>query len=68
MDALVAEAKRACDLAQRGIGELKPPHRPVKVGAGNLGRVLGVDDPRLGRFRLCQQAGIERHMSTVPRQ
>src|SRR5262249_40442352 len=45
MDALVTEAKRARDLAQRGAGQLKPPDRAVKVSAGNLGRMLGVDDP-----------------------
>jgi hypothetical protein len=52
MDALMAETKRARDLAQRGAGQLKPPDRAVKVSAGNLGRMLGVDDPFLGCLRL----------------
>ena len=66
--ALVTEAEGVRDLAKRPSRELEPAHGPVEIRAGDLGRVLSVDDAGLGGLRLTQQIRIDSHMSTVPRQ
>ena len=66
--ALVTEAEGVGDLAKRPSRELEPAHGPVEVSAGDLRRVLSVDNAGLGGLRLIQQSGIDSHMSTVPRQ
>ena len=62
MHALVAEAERVGDLAQRSAGQLKAAHRPVKLGPRHLRLVVGVDDACLGGLRLVKQAFVKGHV------
>ncbi len=47
VDPLVAELQGCGELAQRGAAQVQPPHRPVKLGLGDLGSMVCLDEPLL---------------------
>jgi hypothetical protein len=67
MDALMAEAERLGDFAERSARELESPHRPVKLGSGDVSCLLGIDEVALSCLGSVQQVRIQRHASTVSR-
>jgi hypothetical protein len=68
MNALVAQAEGLCDLAHRSACHLEATYGPVELGARNLGVTLSVNHAGRCGSRLPQQAGVKRHLSSVPRQ
>src|SRR5690348_16737656 len=68
MNSLVTQAELLGDLAQRPSRQLESTYRSVELGAGGFGVTLSIEDASLGGSRLTEQPGVERHVSTVPRQ
>src|SRR6266404_6483335 len=47
VDPLVAELQGCGEFAQRWAAQVQPAHRPVKLGLGDLGSVVCIDEPPL---------------------
>jgi hypothetical protein len=58
MHALMAEAERGGDLAERRTGQMQAADGPVEFRPRDLGGVLGLDEIRLGDLRLIQEVRI----------
>ena len=55
MHPLVTEPECGSDITKRRAVKMQPPHGAVKLSAGNIGVMLGIDQPLLSLPGLAQQ-------------